>query len=167
MILTNCAACAAPLAHDAPTRCVRCHTRYCSATCLDGGASRDDVVKAVALFDALLATAQRIYGPSHPKTAKVQIKVGNVREKLALFPLVISVAGLQGDEVNFKVNPTTRLQRIFDAYANRKGIALASFRFLFKGSRVDGKLTCADIGLEDGDQLEAENVQDAVAARDE
>ena len=48
-----------------------------------------------------------------------------------------------------------------------KGIALASFRFLFKGSRVDGKLTCADIGLEDGDQLEAENAQDAVAARDE
>ena len=32
MILTNCAACAAPLAHDAP-RCVRCATRYCSATC--------------------------------------------------------------------------------------------------------------------------------------
>ena len=31
MILTNCAACAAPLAHDAP-RCVRCHTRYCDAT---------------------------------------------------------------------------------------------------------------------------------------
>ena len=26
MILTNCAACAAPLAHDAP-RCVRCWTR--------------------------------------------------------------------------------------------------------------------------------------------
>ena len=32
MILTNCAACAAPLAHDAP-RCVRCETRYCSAAC--------------------------------------------------------------------------------------------------------------------------------------
>ena len=28
MILTNCAACAAPLAHDAP-RCARCQTRYC------------------------------------------------------------------------------------------------------------------------------------------
>ena len=34
MILTNCAACAAPLAHNAP-RCVRCHTRYCDATCQD------------------------------------------------------------------------------------------------------------------------------------
>jgi hypothetical protein len=28
MILTNCAACARSLAHDAP-RCVRCRTRYC------------------------------------------------------------------------------------------------------------------------------------------
>ncbi|CAH0379494.1 unnamed protein product [Pelagomonas calceolata] len=32
MILTNCAACAAPLAHNAP-RCVRCKLRYCNATC--------------------------------------------------------------------------------------------------------------------------------------
>jgi len=32
MILTTCAACAAPLAHTAP-RCVRCHVRYCDATC--------------------------------------------------------------------------------------------------------------------------------------
>ena len=32
MILTTCAACAAPLAHNAP-RCVRCHVRYCDATC--------------------------------------------------------------------------------------------------------------------------------------
>ena len=32
MILTTCAACAAPLAHTAP-RCVRCHTRYCNKTC--------------------------------------------------------------------------------------------------------------------------------------
>ena len=32
MILTKCAACAAPLAHDAP-RCVRCKLRYCNATC--------------------------------------------------------------------------------------------------------------------------------------
>ena len=32
MIITNCAACAAPLAHDSP-RCVRCKTRYCNSTC--------------------------------------------------------------------------------------------------------------------------------------
>ena len=32
MILTNCAACAAPLAHTAP-RCIRCQTRYCNEAC--------------------------------------------------------------------------------------------------------------------------------------
>ena len=32
MLLINCAACAAPLANDAP-RCVRCRTRYCNKTC--------------------------------------------------------------------------------------------------------------------------------------
>jgi len=32
MILTNCAACAAPLAHTAP-RCLRCDTRYCKLAC--------------------------------------------------------------------------------------------------------------------------------------
>jgi len=31
-LLTDCAACAAPLAHDAP-RCVRCKVRYCDSTC--------------------------------------------------------------------------------------------------------------------------------------
>ena len=35
MILTNCAACAAPLAHNAP-RCVRCKVRYCNSTCQHG-----------------------------------------------------------------------------------------------------------------------------------
>ena len=39
MILTNCAACAAPLAHDSP-RCVRCQTRYCSKLCLRKNAHR-------------------------------------------------------------------------------------------------------------------------------
>ena len=33
MILTNCAVCAAPLAHDAPHQCVRCQLRYCSPDC--------------------------------------------------------------------------------------------------------------------------------------
>ena len=78
--------------------------------------------------------------------------------------MVISVANLQGDDVYFKVKPTMRLQKIFDAYANRKGVAGDSLRFLFKGSRVDGEPTCADIGLEDGDQLDVENSQDAAIA---
>ena len=33
MILTNCAACAAPLASDHKKRCSRCKTRYCNEAC--------------------------------------------------------------------------------------------------------------------------------------
>ncbi len=33
MILTNCAACAAPLAIDHKKRCSRCKTRYCNEAC--------------------------------------------------------------------------------------------------------------------------------------
>ena len=33
MILTNCAACAAPLTHDHRKRCSRCKTRYCNEAC--------------------------------------------------------------------------------------------------------------------------------------
>ena len=76
-------------------------------------------------------------------------------------PMVISVAGLQGDEVYFKVSPTTLLQKIFDAYANRKGVAVDSIRFTFKGSRVHGGQTASSVGMADGDRLD---VEDAVAA---
>ena len=34
MILNTCAACAKPIEHDAPSRCVGCQTRYCSDRCL-------------------------------------------------------------------------------------------------------------------------------------
>ena len=36
MILTKCAACAAPLAHDHKKRCSRCKTRYCNEACARG-----------------------------------------------------------------------------------------------------------------------------------
>ena len=36
MILTNCAACAAPLAQDHKKRCSRCKTRYCNEACQRG-----------------------------------------------------------------------------------------------------------------------------------
>ena len=53
MILTNCAACAAPLAHDASStrRCVGCQTRYCSDQCLRYHAHRgghDDDCEEIA-----------------------------------------------------------------------------------------------------------------------
>ena len=51
MILTTCAACAKPIEHDAPARCVACETRYCSDRCLRYHAHRgghDDECEEIA-----------------------------------------------------------------------------------------------------------------------
>jgi hypothetical protein len=70
MILTNCAACAAPLAHNAP-RCVRCQTRYCNGlyarTLFEAdGASHADVLQAITLLEDASRIVKRVFGPSHP-----------------------------------------------------------------------------------------------------
>ena len=63
MILINCAACAAPLAHTAP-RCVRCHTRatnnYAAALI-----SLQRFKEVKELLHKALPVAQRVLGENH------------------------------------------------------------------------------------------------------
>ena len=89
MILTNCAACAAPLAHDAP-RCVRCHTRYCNKTCqhdhahslyADEGVTLDNLREAVSTLEDTERTARRVLGGVHPVTVEIE---GNLRASRAV-----------------------------------------------------------------------------------
>ena len=68
MILTNCAACAAPLAHNAP-RCVRCHTRYCNATCQHSRRYKE----AKALLRKFIPVAERDFGNSHLLTLMMRM----------------------------------------------------------------------------------------------
>ena len=77
MILTTCAACAAPLAHDAP-RCIRCKMRYCDQedrdTILSANNYADLLVDLGRFEEARLFTrktipvARRILGESHDYT---------------------------------------------------------------------------------------------------
>ena len=79
MILTNCAACAAPLAHDAP-RCVRCHTRYCNATYLGG---IDNLRAAVAMREDVYKRTRQIFGALHPLTQRRQRRLESFRAAVA------------------------------------------------------------------------------------
>ena len=74
MILTNCAACAAPLAHNAP-RCVRCWTR-------DPIATLDDLREAVTTLEDAGRTARRVFGDAHPTTLMGEALLGDVRATL-------------------------------------------------------------------------------------
>ena len=58
MLLTTCAACAAPLAYDAP-RCVRCKIRYCDSTCQHDHWRRGHIARAQ------LRLATRALGADH------------------------------------------------------------------------------------------------------
>ena len=87
MILTNCAACAAPLAHTAP-RCVRCQTRYCNKTYsealyLDPDATLSELREAVATLEEMERAARRVFGGAHPSTSSIERSLQNSRDKLA------------------------------------------------------------------------------------
>ena len=63
MILTTCAACAAPLAHDAP-RCVRCHANALSSK---ESASLDELSEAVTMLETVGVAFRRRFGEGHPE----------------------------------------------------------------------------------------------------
>ena len=68
--------------------------------------------------------------------------------------LNIRVRDASGEETWFKIMPTTPLERLFNVWSTRKGVCARSARFLFDGSRIPGFKTPADIGMENGDQLD-------------
>ena len=68
--------------------------------------------------------------------------------------LNISVRDANGTVLPFLIKPTTPLERLFNAFATSKGVAVMDLHFLFDGSRVRRDQTPADIGMGDGDQID-------------
>lgn len=69
--------------------------------------------------------------------------------------ITIKVKDAAGDEMSFKVKKSTKLEKIFDAYAGRKGISAASLKFMLDGERLKGDQTPKMLELEDNDQIDA------------
>ena len=68
--------------------------------------------------------------------------------------LNIRIRDQTGEETFFKVKKTTKLDKVFNAYATRKDVCATSLRFFFDGAAVSGVQTPADIGMEDDDQID-------------
>jgi small ubiquitin-related modifier len=47
------------------------------------------------------------------------------------------------------------MEKVFNAYAQRKGVQVTSLRFLLDGERIIGEQTPKMLELEDGDQIDA------------
>ncbi|KAG2447318.1 hypothetical protein HYH02_007648 [Chlamydomonas schloesseri] len=59
-----------------------------------------------------------------------------------------------GNEVHFKVKMKTRLEKVFNAYCNKKGVDPGSVRFLFDGQRIANESTPEQLDMQDGDVLD-------------
>lgn len=75
-------------------------------------------------------------------------------------PLHINLkVGDGSSEVFFKIKRSTPMRRLMDAFSKRQGKDMSSLRFLVDGTRVSPDSTPDELGLEDGDAIEAHREQ--------
>ncbi|KAH7471025.1 Ubiquitin-like protein pmt3/smt3 [Phytophthora ramorum] len=78
----------------------------------------------------------------------------NGEDKKKAEAITIRVKDQSGEETFFKVKPNTKMDKIFSAYAQRKGVPAAALRFLLDGTRISGDQTPKMLELEDQDQID-------------
>jgi small ubiquitin-related modifier len=69
--------------------------------------------------------------------------------------ITVRVKDAQGNEVGFKVKKITKMSKIYEAYASRKGVQTDSVRFIFDGQRVNKDDTPKTLELQEDDVIEA------------
>ena len=67
----------------------------------------------------------------------------------------LKVVSQDGSEVYFKIKKHTMLKKLVDAYCTRQGVSPSSIRFLYDGRRIQPDQTPKDLGMEDGDIIDA------------
>jgi ubiquitin len=68
--------------------------------------------------------------------------------------ITLRVRDQTGDEMFFKVKKTTKMNKIFDAYAARRGITSNALRFMLDGERITADNTPKMLELEDNEQID-------------
>ena len=58
-------------------------------------------------------------------------------------------------ETFFKIKKTTKMSKVFSAYAERRGVQTQSLRFMLDGERIQADATPKMLELEDQDQIDA------------
>ena len=59
-----------------------------------------------------------------------------------------------GEETYFKIKKTTKMEKVFATYAQRKGVQAQSLRFLLDGERINGDQTPKQLEIDDQDQID-------------
>lgn len=88
-------------------------------------------------------------GEANPGTITIRVKeqvrrvagsrLCSLRVLLGLENIVVLTRLLppqEGEETFFKVKPTTKMTKVFSAYAQRKGVKVTALRFMIDGNRI-------------------------------
>jgi hypothetical protein len=70
------------------------------------------------------------------------------------FDLLHSIIIQTGEETFFKIKRTTKMSKVFETYASRKGVQAASLRFMLDGERIEANQTPKMLELDDQDQID-------------
>lgn len=68
--------------------------------------------------------------------------------------VTLRVKDQAGEELFFKVKPTTRMQKVFESYAQRRGVSLDALRFMVDGEKIHENDSPKTLELEDNDQID-------------
>ncbi|RHZ22372.1 hypothetical protein DYB37_000742 [Aphanomyces astaci] len=58
------------------------------------------------------------------------------------------------DDMAFKVKRSAYLQKIFDNFANVKGVPVETLRFFYDGARLKGDITVQSLGLDSDSRID-------------
>lgn len=53
------------------------------------------------------------------------------------------------------MKPTTKFEKILNAFCNKKAVDANQVRFVYDGTRVNPFATPSDLGMDDGDTIDA------------
>lgn len=69
--------------------------------------------------------------------------------------VTVKVRSPDGEQVLYRIKKKTRLQKLMNSYCQRTGQNEHSIRFLFEGERLRPEMTAEDVGLQEGDLIDA------------
>lgn len=76
-------------------------------------------------------------------------------EGQAAEPLTLKVKAQDGSEIFFKIKPTTALKKLMESYCQRQGVDSKTVRFLYEGNRIQEASTPRELGMSNGDEIDA------------
>nr|OQO16352.1 hypothetical protein B0A51_16046 [Rachicladosporium sp. CCFEE 5018] len=69
-------------------------------------------------------------------------------------PMQLIFRDSNNTEITFKLKPTTKFAKAFDAFAKKTERKTTELRFLYEGERLNAEQTIEEVGMEDGDTVD-------------